>query len=371
MPGTIIITGATSPLAKHIIQLLASRCRAYTLILTSRDPQKISIPTGTPTSTDRIITKNLGLNSLSSVHDFATTIATDIQIGLLPPLSSIICTASHWNLRKPKPKKRNKNKDEENEIESEITDDGYERTFQVNHIAHATLVLRLLAHFSREEGGKIVLLDDGGCEHWRMLGISRRDMDIYPRALPDDLDFLVKQETESQVTKNHITRGLQRYATSKLAMVTWMHALNRHLEEDIALNSISAVAVNPGTLTDSDFLRANTPFSLKFKSLFITRPFLYFLRHLTCADSTRTATMRTCAEAAVDIVQLATNTTPGQSGCVTLGDTLGRTDLSSSPMAASFSLDEDEDEMRQEALWAKTLEWAKISDANTALKVEY
>lgn len=56
-------------------------------------------------------------------------------------------------------------------------------------------------------------------------------MEKYPPFLPDDLDLLVKPSLESDPDKQG--RGYQQYATTKLAMTTWMHALNSHLEKVI------------------------------------------------------------------------------------------------------------------------------------------
>ncbi|KAL2837569.1 hypothetical protein BJY01DRAFT_237816 [Aspergillus pseudoustus] len=324
MPSTIIITGANGSLATPAIKLLWSEYPEYTLVLTARNPDAVY----SPTDLRNVSIRKLDLLDLSAVHAFATEIAAEIQAGKLPPLASIICNAYYWNLRS----------------EPEATEDGFEKTFQANHIAHAALVLRLLGQFGKKLGGRVVLLSSDA--HWP----GRNRMEKTRPVIPDDLEALVNTTPEGGKA-NCRARGFQRYASSKLAIAMWMYALNRHLESDLALNKITAVAVNPGSLADSRALMVNTPLSLKIMSILIVRPFLFLLRRFS------DPTLRTCAEAAADLVDFATNTTaPGERGYYTLS----QKDVSS-PDSLS--------EAKQEALWSKTIEWAGITSENTALQI--
>ncbi|KAE8352437.1 hypothetical protein BDV28DRAFT_125848 [Aspergillus coremiiformis] len=101
MPGTIIIP---------TVQLLLSKYPDYTLLLTVRNAPAIeTLRAAIPSSqTDTVSFHELDLADLSAVHEFATTIAADINAGKLPPLASIVCNAFHWNLCR----------------ESELTSDG-------------------------------------------------------------------------------------------------------------------------------------------------------------------------------------------------------------------------------------------------------
>ncbi|KAL4749581.1 hypothetical protein BDW72DRAFT_204652 [Aspergillus terricola var. indicus] len=215
MPGTIIITGGNDSLAVPATQLLA-KYPEHTIILTQRNPQTIN----QPTSNSRVYVKKLDLEDFSAVHAFANAVATDVQVGKIPPLTSIICNAYHWNLR----------------TAPELTGDGYEKTFQVHHIAHAALVLRLLGHFDSVSGCCIVLFSSDA--HWT----GKNSLEKYPPVIREanGLDAL-------------------RYASSKLATVMWMYSLKRRLEADHSLGKITAVAVNPGNPADSRALRVNTP----------------------------------------------------------------------------------------------------------------
>ncbi|KAB8067462.1 hypothetical protein BDV29DRAFT_196420 [Aspergillus leporis] len=247
---------------------------------------------------DTVSFRKLDLTDLPAVHEVATTIAADIKAGKLPPQGT-----------------------------SELTTDGYGMSFQVNHIAHAALVLRLIGHFDPKSGGRIVLFSSDA--HW---------------STKNDLETLVKPP--SQTLAHPLGRGFQHYANSKLAIVMWMYVLNRCLEslgeyeQDPILKQVTARAVNPGNLEDSRALRVNTPAMLTFLSMFIIRPFIFLLRRIMHP------TMRAVAEAAVDIVGAATFT-------------LSKKDESSPGIL---------NEEKQQTLWRKCLEWANITKENTALQ---
>lgn len=145
--------------------------------------------------------RKLDLADISAVHDFANTVAAEIADGKLPPLASIVCNAYYWNLVD----------------DAEFTVDGYEKTFQVNHLAHAALVLRLLGSFG-SSGGRVVLFASDAP--------GKNSLEKYPPAIPDDLNLLVQPGNGSSDKFGH---GFQRYAILKLAIVMWMYALNNHL----------------------------------------------------------------------------------------------------------------------------------------------
>ncbi|KAL4763211.1 uncharacterized protein BDW70DRAFT_166244 [Aspergillus foveolatus] len=416
MQETILITGATSSLATRIVHLVLTKYSSspqgpsldekgheYTLLLTSQNPSKIKLklPKLTSNTNISIRTRKLDLSNLSSVHEFTTAISTDVQSGKIPRLSSIICNASYWNLRG----------------DGELTDDGHERTFQVNYIAHTALVLRLLGSFNPGSGGNIVLLTCDAHRHWPLRSVLGRasGLEKYPPGIPADLNELVEVESQShsqsepqspeqileelqekpKIRKNekveYMPRGIQRYANSKIALTMWIYALNRRLEADLALNTITAIAVNPGTLLNSRALRANTPFRLKVLSLFLmttVRPSLSLLCRLPFVGRKFKAkkTMRSCAEAASGVVDFALGIKPDSknagsgdmnTGADEDGDVEGDSDgdggyytLSLPTRDVGLPDTHCLDEERQEALWRKTLQWTGISNGNTAIQVE-
>lgn len=212
MAGTIIITAANSSLAIPAIQHLLAKYPGYTAVLTVRNIMDSDINTKKLRATvakhleANVDIYQLDLANHSAVKEFADNIAKQIANGSLPPLASLVCNAYYWNLVGG----------------VQTTADGYEQSFQVIHVAHAALVLRLLGSFS-PDGGRVVLFSSDA--HWP----GKNGLEKYAPTLPDDLELLVKPGADT--TLDIMGHGFQRYATSKLAVVTWMYALNRYLEK--------------------------------------------------------------------------------------------------------------------------------------------
>lgn len=213
MPGSVIITGANGSVALHAAEHLLRYYPNYTAIFTVRDASDSDVNTNRlreilarfPSAKASI--HELDLASLDSVHSFADSFVAGVGSGVYPPLAAIICNAYYWNLV----------------AGPELTADGYDKTFQVNHISHAALVLRLLGSFGGD-GGRVVLLSSDS--HWP----GKNGMEIYPPSLGSNLDLLVKPPTLDEADDVQ-GRGFQRYATSKLAMTAWGYALNRYLQK--------------------------------------------------------------------------------------------------------------------------------------------
>ncbi len=208
MEGSVILTGANGSTGIHAVEYLLRNYPQFTAILTVRDP----LDTNTELLRDAISryptakasVHQLDLASLSEVHDFASAIAVGISTGQYPPLSAIICNAYYWNLvGDPEP-----------------TRDGYDKTFQVTHIGHVALVLRLVGQFT-QAGGRITIISSNS--HWP----GKNSMERYPAYIPGDLDLLVNPSVNS----DKYGCGYQRYANAKLALTTWMYALNRYLQK--------------------------------------------------------------------------------------------------------------------------------------------
>lgn len=212
MAGTIFITGANSSLAIPAVQHLLTKYPDYTTVLAVRNTSDTDVNTKRLRNTisqypnAKSSIRQLDLSDLPAVHDFASAMAAEIADGKLPPLASIVCNAYYWNLAG----------------DAEVTGDGYEKTFQVNHLAHVALILRLLGRFG-SEGGRVVLLATDA--HWA----GKNGLEKYPPSIPDDLELLVKPVPDKP--SENFGRGFQRYAVSKLAVIMWMYALNRYLEK--------------------------------------------------------------------------------------------------------------------------------------------
>lgn len=210
---------------------------------------------------------------------------------------------------------------------------------QVNHIAHVAIILRLVGNFG-PEGGRVVLFSSDA--HWP----GKNGLEKYPPTIPEDLEMLIKPNAETSKEREGL--GFQRYANSKLAITSWAYALNRHLQNNATLRKVTAVAINPGGLTDSRSLRTNTPKKLAIMQRLVLQP-LGPLFHLLIP------TMRTSAAAGADIVELALNSKyEGEQGFFTL-------------LKKDESSPESRDEYKQEKLWFKSAEWAGIKTEDIGL----
>lgn len=365
--SSVLLTGANGSLAIPAIHHLLSTYPNVTAILTVRNTSSSDENTRRLLETtapfkDRVSLRSLDLADLPAVHNFARSLMTEIASGTIPPLASIICNAFYWNLTGP----------------PEITGDGFEKTFQVNHLAHAVLILRLVG--SCTANARIVMFASDA--HYP----GKNSLEKYPPSLPAvkeqkgdvkqgleaersaidlEYDCLVhpKDNKDSKANQDFLGHGFQRYANSKLATIAWMYALNRRLhrtstrgegdevpKDDHDLeDGITAIAVNPGNLSDSRALRVNTPTSIQIMSRLIIKPLSPLLRALV------DPTMRSAKDAGVDVVELAI----GEDFKHAEGYyTLRRKDESSA---------ESRDEQKQEALWRKTIEWGGISREDTVL----
>ncbi|RYP63451.1 hypothetical protein DL769_006949 [Monosporascus sp. CRB-8-3] len=327
MADSILITGANGSLGIHAVDHILREHPNSTAILTVRNTSDADANTKRLRQTiarypgAKASIHQLDLSSLTAVHEFAGKVAQDIANEVHPPLSAIVANAYYWNLV----------------ADPEITGDGYDKTFQVGHIAHVALVLRLLGSFG-PNGGRVVLFASDS--HWP----GKNGLEKYPPTIPGDLELLVKPKAGP----DKMGLGFQRYANAKLATVSWMYALNRHLQKDANLSKITAVAINPGNLVDSRALRVNTPGMLAYLQKFVLRPLMPLMR-------LRDPTMRQVSAAGVDVAKLALDQEyAGARGYYTL-------------LKKDESSPESKDEKKQEALWVRSAQWAGINKENTSL----
>lgn len=207
------MTGANSSLAIPAVEHLVTEYPDHTLVLTVRSLSDKDINTYRLRQTlskfprAKASIRQLDLADLTRVGEFAHAITADISANRIPRLAAIVCTAYHWKLNG----------------EAQWSVDGFEKSFQVSHLAHVALVLQLLGNF-QPEGGRIVLFSSDA--HWP----GKNGLEKYPPGVPENLDLLVKPDTFHEPASEHFGRGFQRYANSKLATVMWMYALNRSLE---------------------------------------------------------------------------------------------------------------------------------------------
>lgn len=214
MAGTILITGANGSLAINTVRHLLENAPDYTLLLTVRDASNGDQNTRTlrdvvdkRSQQTQVSIRQLDHSHIASVHKFGQDVSKEIADGDLPLLVSIVCNAYYWNLSRP----------------LEKTDDGFEKTIQVAHLAHVALVLRLLSSFHSQRAGRIVQFSTDG------IFPGKNGLERIPPAIPADVELLVHPPPDPK--NDTLAYGFQRYANTKLAAVMWIHALNRRLEK--------------------------------------------------------------------------------------------------------------------------------------------
>jgi NAD(P)-dependent dehydrogenase (short-subunit alcohol dehydrogenase family) len=210
MGRTIILTGANSSAGIYTSEHILKTYPDLIVILLVRNSSPADLNTN---SLRKVIAQypnakatieELDLADLNSVRSFARSISASIRNGQYPPLKAIICNAFYWNLV----------------AEPELTNDGFDRTMQVNFVANVALVLPLLESFN-SHGGRIVLVSS--VAHYR----RKNPMTPYIPDIPEYLDELVHPPVDANVQAH----GMLRYCNSKLVLTTWCYALNARLEK--------------------------------------------------------------------------------------------------------------------------------------------
>ncbi|KAG5644134.1 hypothetical protein DXG03_009081 [Asterophora parasitica] len=214
MPGgTVVLTGANSTLGLAFIANALQDFPTHHFILTVRNPSPIDPNTAKlhlllskfPSAKYTLHTLNLA--SLAGVRTFSSFIASQVARGDLPPISAIVCNAFAWSISSG----------------LQFTRDGFELSFQVNHLAHFALVLQLLDSMHKTQG-RIVGLSSDSHEP----GASA--LAVYPPGIPDDIERLARPVPDKP--GEEVGRGFQRYGVSKLCVVMFVYELNRRLQAD-------------------------------------------------------------------------------------------------------------------------------------------
>ena len=216
MANTVIITGATGSLAIEAVQQLLSSHPSLTIVGTVRNASKS--PKGPyllrleemahqyPSS--RLLIKRMDLNSISAVRAFSNEIAGLVKSNELPRISAIICNAFTWSLEG-----------------QQFSKDRMESTFQVNHLAHFLLVLKLLRSMDPETG-RVIMLSSEVHDPEHSNSLSKLGAEV---PSDENLDSLIKPGADETGTEYDM--GWRRYANSKLANVMFMRSLNRRLQQ--------------------------------------------------------------------------------------------------------------------------------------------
>lgn len=214
MTGTVILTGANGSLALGFVDAFLKSYPKHTLVATVRNPSPEKDP-----NTNKLVQliskypeakthiEALDLGKLSDVRRFTEKLSRQILWKEIPSISAIVCNAATLSL----------------EAGQKFTADGYEATFQVCHLSHYLLVLNLLGIMDASSG-RIVML--GSVTHYPD---KPNPLSSLGPQFPENFEELVKPGKDAPGLVHD--RGFQRYATAKLANVTFMEDLNRRLKK--------------------------------------------------------------------------------------------------------------------------------------------
>jgi NAD(P)-dependent dehydrogenase (short-subunit alcohol dehydrogenase family) len=140
----------------------------------------------------------------------------------LPPLKGLVCNAGVQIVSG-----------------NTYTEDGFETTFGVNHLAHFLLVNLLLPQIAEDS---------------RIVFVSSDTHDPAPQyESPDRMAF----PREISATENAGDIGRRRYTTSKLCNLLCTYELARRLQRDRV--AIAVNAFNPGLMLDTQLARGSSP----------------------------------------------------------------------------------------------------------------
>jgi NAD(P)-dependent dehydrogenase (short-subunit alcohol dehydrogenase family) len=214
---TVIVTGATGSLGHETAKAIAAADPRWHLVLAARDLDRAAsaaqaIPNAHPRALD--------LASLQSVRDFAAAQAESS----LPPVGAIVCNAGIQIV-----------------TGATFTQDGFETTFQVNHLAHFLLVQLLLDRL--EAPARVVFVSSGTHDPSKRTGM--------PKPAYTTAQALAHPTTEGEDAG---VEGRRRYTTAKLCNVLCAYELARRAEGGLTANAFDP-GLMPGTGLGRDYSR--------------------------------------------------------------------------------------------------------------------
>jgi len=218
--STAVITGATSGLGYESARALLRRDASWHVVLAVRDHERGQAVAESLGQPERCSVLKLDLASLASVHAFT---AEHRDAGL-PPTRAVICNAGVQVIS-----------------DTRLTEDGYELTFGVNHLAHFALVRGLLDQLARPS--RIIVVSSGTHDPAKRTGMPE------PRYTSAERLAHADGEPEEPLAR----LGRRRYTTSKLCNVLFAYELDRRLGHGDG--GVTVNAFDPGLMPGSNLAR--------------------------------------------------------------------------------------------------------------------
>lgn len=218
---TAIITGANAGLGLGCAGALLDSGPDWHVVLAVRDAGRGAAAVAELGRPERCSVLELDLASLASVARFVAAYPQQD----LPPAQAIVCNAG---IQFTGPV-------------TQLTEDGIETTFAVNHLGHHALVTGLLDGL--QASARILVVASDTHDPARRTGMPKP---AYTTA-----------ERLAHPAQHDTTDGRRRYTTSKLCNVLFAYELNRRL--DAGARGIAVNAFNPGLMPGSGLARDAGP----------------------------------------------------------------------------------------------------------------
>jgi light-dependent protochlorophyllide reductase len=217
---TAVITGASAGLGLECARTLLANDPSWHVVLAVRDLARGANAVAQLGEPNRCTVLEMDLASLRSVRGFVQSLRT----AELPPVHALVCNAGVQVVSG-----------------TEVTDDGVDMTFGVNHLGHFALVQEVLHYLARP--ARIVVVSSGTHDPAKHTGMpSPRYTTAADLARPEG---------------GTAAEGRRRYTTSKLCNVLFTYELDRRLghgEQGVTVN-----AFDPGLMPGSGLARDYPP----------------------------------------------------------------------------------------------------------------
>jgi NAD(P)-dependent dehydrogenase (short-subunit alcohol dehydrogenase family) len=245
-PRTAIITGASSGLGLECARALLASDASWHLMLAVRDPARGAEAVARLAAPDRCTIADLDLASLRSVRAFVQS----VRDTPLPPVHAVVCNAGVQVVSG-----------------AEVTDDGVEMTFGVNHLGHFAMMTGILDDLARP--ARIVVVSSGTHDPAKHTGM--------PEPRYTSAADLARPQADGSAAD-----GRRRYTTSKLCNVLFAYELDRRLGH--GAQGVTVNSFDPGLMPGSGLARDYPPLQR-----LAWRYLLPALRVLPAVRSTRTS----------------------------------------------------------------------------------
>ncbi|OBT45167.1 hypothetical protein VE00_04356 [Pseudogymnoascus sp. WSF 3629] len=216
---TALITGGTANLGFQCALGIAQQHPEYLVVICSRsDPNSAAASINKTTRQKNVIFLPIDLSSLANVRAFADTWKTK-------QFPTIIALVLNAGLQFPG--------------EVQMTGDGIESTFAINHVGHALLFHLLFPYLA--DKARIAITSSGTHDPAQKTGLP-------------DAEYVTAEQLAHPTPESAKSAGRQRYASSKLANVMWTYALHRRLST-MTKRKLTVVAFDPGLMPGTGLAR--------------------------------------------------------------------------------------------------------------------